>query len=300
MIKLFLLIAFLYSKESYLLLDKIVALVGNKIITLSDLEKHKNNLKFSSISEQELNEILKDNKKILDNIIKEELIKQYLAEKDMLPTEQEINSSIDRIIKQHGLKEQQFLNKLKAEGISEELFREAREKDLIFKRFFEIELRNNINITELDLENVYKKLFNKEAKIARYHIKHIFTRSSKLADEIIKNINKFNFEDYVLKHTEDESTKFSGGDLGFLDKSDLVEEIQNALKNMSILDIKGPIKTKIGYQIIKLENIKFTYSNDFKDKEQNLRIYLVEEASQKLLNQWAEARKELYYVKILL
>jgi len=301
MIKLLLLLVTLtYSNQETILLDKIVALLGNEIITLTDIEAQKDRLRFSNVNEEELKEILNDNKKILDNMIKEILIKQYLTEKDMLPSTQEINNSIDRIIKQHGLTRQQFLNKLKAEGISEELFIEAREKDLIFRRFFEIELRNNINITELDLELAYKKLFNQEATVAKYHIKHLFTKDSKLAKEIIKNINKNNFEDYVLKYSEDQSTRFSNGDLGYLAKEDLVEELQDALKNMSILDVKGPIKSRIGYQIIKLENISFSYRTDFKEKEQSLRMYLIEEESQKLLNKWAEERKDLYYVKILI
>lgn len=287
-------IFFLTASENEVLIDKIQAVVGDKIICLSDVKVRKEHL---ALARENVNV---EDKTLLNTMISELLIKQYLIEKEMLPTDQDIQNSIDSIRKQYGFTEEAFKAKLKEDGISYSVFREGREKDLLFRRFFELELKNYINITASDAENYYKKTFGKEARIAQYKIKHILVSTQKLAVQVMSEIDTNNFDELTSTYSKDEQTKLSGGDLGYLDKTYLTKELFDAVQNMSIQDIKGPIKTSNGYEIIKLEDIKYEYSSEFSENLSNIKMKLIEEESQKQLDKWTEERKGLSYVKIFI
>lgn len=288
-------ILFLNAAENEVLLDKINAVVGNEIICMSDLKERRAHLKLVSKDSAKI-----DDEKLLETMVNEVLIEQYLIEKEMLPTEQDVQNSIDSIRKQYGFSEETFINKLKEDGISYKVFKEGRKKDLVFRRFFELELKNYININSSDIEKFYKNSFNKDPKVAAYRIKHILVASKILAKQIMSELNSNNFDELASTYSIDEQTKFSGGDLGYLDKTYLTKELIEAVTSMSIQDIKGPIKTANGYEVIKLEDIKYEYSTDFTGNISNLKMQLMEQESQKQLEKWAEERKVVSYVKVFI
>lgn len=295
MINFIFLISLLTASEKEVLVNKIQAVVGNQIICLSDLELRLKQVKLANKDTANIGK-----KKLLESMVNEILIKQYLTEKEMMPTEQDVQNSIDSIRKQYGFSEIEFKNKLIEDGISYDVFKEAKEKDLIFGRFFELELKNYINIRGSEQEAYYKKTFNKDAKTAQYRIKHILVSSQTIAKQILNEINSNNFDELAASYSLDEQTKLSGGDLGYLDRTYLNKELSEAVHNMSIQDIKGPIKTNNGYEIIKLEDIKFEYSSEYTQNLHNIKMQLIEEESQKQLEKWAEERKEVSYVKIFI
>lgn len=85
--------------------------------------------------------------------------------------------------------------------------------------------------------------------------------AKKKALEVIKKLNKGKkFDDLAKEYSDDDSTKDKGGDLGYFNKGDMVEEFEEAAYKLK----KGkyttePVKTTYGYHII--------YKVDEKKKE---------------------------------
>ena len=100
--------------------------------------------------------------------------------------------------------------------------------------------------------------------------------NKKAYEKAKKVINELNsgkkFKDLAKKYSEDKSNASNGGDLGYFELSDMVEEFSNAVKELKKNEYtKEPVKTQYGYHIIlrtgekdkaRLEDVK----DDIKEK----------------------------------
>lgn len=93
------------------------------------------------------------------------------------------------------------------------------------------------------------------------------------AKKIINELNSGKkFKNLAKKYSEDKSNASNGGDLGYFELSDMVEEFSNAVKELKKNEYtKEPVKTQYGYHIIlrtgekdkaRLEDVK----DDIKEK----------------------------------
>ena len=107
------------------------------------------------------------------------------------------------------------------------------------------------------------------------HVRHIFLKAhenpknkdlirsfpdaKRLCEQTLERINRgSSFDDFVKTISEDLNSKFKGGTLQVFTPAALknFKPIEEALVSMKEGDIRGPIKSKRGYHIIKLESIK--------------------------------------------
>ena len=72
------------------------------------------------------------------------------------------------------------------------------------------------------------------------------------AKKVIKELNSGKkFKDLAKKYSEDKSNSAKGGDLGYFQLSEMVEEFSNAVKELKNNEYtKEPVKTEYGYHII--------------------------------------------------
>jgi len=77
------------------------------------------------------------------------------------------------------------------------------------------------------------------------------------------------FEEMVLKYSDDTGTKDKGGDLGFFERRMMVKEFDEAAFKMEVGEISDPIQTNFGYHIIKLTD-KMEYPS-FEEERENLK-----------------------------
>jgi peptidyl-prolyl cis-trans isomerase SurA len=77
------------------------------------------------------------------------------------------------------------------------------------------------------------------------------------------------FDELVLKYSDDTGTKNKGGDLGFFERRMMVKEFDEAAFKMEIGEISEPIQTNFGHHIIKLTD-KMEYPS-FEEERENLK-----------------------------
>ncbi|KMT64343.1 peptidylprolyl isomerase [Catenovulum maritimum] len=87
-------------------------------------------------------------------------------------------------------------------------------------------------------------------------VQHILTRNPDLAADIMAKVKKGEkFELLARRHSNCPSAK-KGGDLGEFKRGVMVKPFEAAVFNAKIGEVIGPVKTKFGYHIIKVNFLR--------------------------------------------
>ncbi len=238
----------------------IIAKVNNEIITNLDLEFEKKyltslNPNLKKLDLNRINEYAK-NSLINEKIKKIEIEKRF----EIITNEQLLNKVIGDIYKGIGINSlDEFKNYLiqsnvNFERVKRKISIEIAWNDLIVNMF-----KNQIEI-DRDLLKLELEKFPKQ-KIENVLLSEIiFTINEKNQletkyNDIKESINEIGFEDTARIYSLSNSKK-NGGNLGWIYRNQLSNEINNALKEINIGDFTKPIITSGGFLVLKLNDIK--------------------------------------------
>ena len=286
------------SKE--VLVDKIVAVVNENVKTMSDLKTFKKIVegRKSKMDESEYNAVMSSDKKLLDLMVQETLILQYAKEQDLLPTKDEIDSFIKKRMSDLGMNQKELERQLAASGQTLDNFKEELKIEQAKARIFDKELKRKISTSDGDFEAFFKKEFKQDVNILEYKIQHISLKSEDQANSIYKKIKAgSDFKDMAKQYSDDKATSSNGGDLGFISSGDLLPELIKAVTNMSPGDIKGPIKTKLGFQIIRLSETRNVQNPEYVKNKDNIERALIEKQFKHQLSLFVDDLKDEAYIK---
>jgi len=136
----------------------------------------------------------------------------------------------------------------------------AKQEFLIRAYFEDFIKRNPVSDEEITAE--YEKIKAAQGGTDRkeYRAAHILLKDEKQANAVLAQINKANgknFAQLAKAKSEDTGSKKLGGDLDWSDGSNYVKEFSDAMMKLNKGEwTKKPVKTKFGYHIILLEDVR--------------------------------------------
>jgi len=212
-----------------------VATVDNHIITAQDVLNATNRLP-KKIKEKPLSEIYPN---IVNELINQHLIIKQ-AYKDKLDQEEEI---ID-ILKKN--------------------------KDQILAQYWLNSFLTN-NTSEEKIQDFYKKYRKTFKTFKEFNASHILVKERDEALQIIKKLNTKSEFSKLAKSYSIGPSKNNGGNLGWFRSGQMVKEFEEAvLKLKKGTTTKKPVKTKFGYHIIMLNDIRNSQPKKFNDIKQQI------------------------------
>ena len=136
----------------------------------------------------------------------------------------------------------------------------AKQEFLIRAYFEDFIKRNPVSDEEIAVE--YEKIKAAQGGTDRkeYRVAHILLKDEKTANAVLAQINKANgknFAQLAKAKSEDTGSKKLGGDLDWSDGSNYIKEFSDAMMKLNKGEwTKKPVKTKFGYHIILLEDVR--------------------------------------------
>jgi peptidyl-prolyl cis-trans isomerase C len=110
------------------------------------------------------------------------------------------------------------------------------------------------SVTEKAINDEYNVIKQEFSNVDEYKVKHILVKTEAEAKEIEKKLAKGEDFAKLAKEFSLDSTKDSGGELGYFSNGQMTEPFELATAKLKIGEISSPVETDFGYHIIKLED----------------------------------------------
>lgn len=293
--------------------DKIVAIVNDEPVTLSDVEKFKKRLASGGLVDDALlklsdtQNLLKDRNALLNHLIDEKILDSEIKRKSMEVPIERVEQEIRTIAKNNGISREQLRDALKNKGVSMAQYQDFIRTSLERQGLVEREVTSKIRISDDDVSSYYlAKKGPSSAQIFEYNLSHILFTSRNGGEESAMNRarsveerlkNGESFEKLAEQFSEDPN--FSrGGSLGTFKAGEMVREIDEALKKLSPGEFSKVIKTSAGYEIIKLNKRTLISDPKMEEEKENIRRELYAEAFKRQFRLWLNQRREDSFIKI--
>ena len=263
-LKFFIILVFIfatkYNDSLSAINNKIIAKIGNEIITSYELE---NKIKTTLIlAKKEINQKNIDmvKRKAVADLINKKLKKEEINRFKMKAGKGQVESYIKDISARLGMSKENFKKMMSNNSISYDLYKEEIEIDLMWQSLiFELN-KNKIIIDESQIEQQLNNYLKNNNKIDEYELAEIviermieIENQKKIIFEIQKYIDEFNFEEAAIKYSNSTSSA-NGGKIGWVNFNDLSDQLKNILINMSPGEISDPINNADQTIFIQLKN----------------------------------------------
>ncbi|HHT9136595.1 MAG TPA: peptidylprolyl isomerase [Candidatus Wunengus sp. YC60] len=243
-------------------------------------------------------------KQILDGLITQKLIMQFIRDSKIEVSQAEIEKELNKVredIKSNpSLNGQTLEQVLESHGSSIDNLK----GDIIISLSLEKHLGKDIDDKKTREYFDQNKAAYDDTEVRASHIL-VDTRQMKTDAELaqaLEKIKKIKAEvdsgkDFaeVAKQSSDCPSKDKGGDLNFFKrKGQMVEPFAAAAFALKVGQVSDPVKTPFGYHIIKVTEIKKGNEVKFDDVKQNIKQNMMEEKAQVLIKQLLEKAKIEY------
>ena len=154
-----------------------------------------------------------------------------------------------------------------------------------------------VNVTDDEVKAYYDENKDSFKKGESVQASHILVDTEEKANEILAKITKgeVSFEDAARDNSSCPSSQ-NGGSLGEFTKGQMVPEFDEAVFNMEVGEVKGPVKTQFGFHIIKLTGKTPETLMEFEDVKPSVKEMLMGQKQQKAYESKINQLKILYPV----
>ncbi len=291
----------------------IAAIVENKIITVGDIKRRIEPLLPQVISEskdqEEFDRTLKQlEDTVIQNLVDEALIVKdfYSDEKRRIPDNYVDNSIKERMITDFDGDRSKFLAYLKEIGKTHLEYREMVRDEMIVQYMRSQKRKTETMVSPVQIENYYTEHRDKFFQDDAVHLRLI--RLSPVADEsaavlqqtadtIMSELQKGKDFGELAKQYSQDSHKNQGGDMGWIAKKDLVEDLATAAFALDEGHFSQPIKLGKDIFILFIEEKRLAGIRPLDDVRDEIESTLVSQMAHNAQERWLERLRRNAYVR---
>ena len=239
--------------------DRVVAVVNNEIITLSDLQREETLKKVDAKQDERL---------LLEDMIDRKLQMAAAKGAGMDVTDKELTEAVTDIMKRNSLDSKQFEAALAKEGLTLEQYKTELREQMTLSRMFNKYVRSGVAVDEAEVRAYYERNIKSYSLPEEIRVRQIFFRVpenatpsetaliKEKATAALARAKKGESFITLVKELSEGETAALGGDLGFLQRGQAIPEIEEAARTLKPGELAGPILCAGGFHIIKLEEIR--------------------------------------------
>jgi len=295
--------------------DRIVAIVNQEIITLSEVDKLIAPVRGEIQAENRLerDEKLRELRlKALDRLVEEKVLDYEAKKAGIKVTNKEVDIIIEDIKQRSNASQGDLESALAREGMTYEGYKKEIERQLIRQRLVQWSLKIEPKAGEKELREFYEKNSSQYRTQESYRPAHILfvipknatpeetleirMRCQKVLDRIK---NGENFGEMAILYSQDPTSK-GGGDLGFFKTGELLPPLERAALRLKVGEVSGIVRTDFGFHLIKLIDRKGGFPLPFEEVKEKIEADYMGKEMEKAMRQFISSVKEKSVIEIKL
>ncbi|MBW2570897.1 MAG: peptidylprolyl isomerase [Deltaproteobacteria bacterium] len=307
---------FVIQSQGAEIVDRIVAVVNDDIITLFELNQsikpYEDKIHALGYTEEkERRMVFKVREGVLSQLIDRKIEDQQIKRSNIKISEEQIDQTIERIKEKNFFTDEDLRLALAKDGLTMEAYRNKIKEEMLGTRLINLEVKSKIVITEEDIAAYYEKHLDTYGGKQKYHLRNILIRIPSFADEnkkleirakideILKELKAGQSFETMAKNYSGSSTAAEGGDLGLFELESLSPQLQKTIKKMKSGEFTPVLETDQGYQIFFLQEILKTPGKSLEDVSSEIQRILFEENADKKYQEWIEGLRKQSVIKII-
>ena len=251
--------------QRIVLVDRIVAVVGKEVVTLSELAERRD---YAERQLRRQGTPLPDRaqleRQILDRLILDKAQLQMARENGIRVEEVQLDRALERVAENNNLSLPAFRQALEKDGVPFDKFREEVRQQIMMQRLREREVDDRIEVSESEIDRYLEETQSASGRRNEYNLAHVLVRlpeqaSPEQIEQARQRAEKARAEavegaDFarVAASYSDGPDALKGGVLGWRPEDRLPEIFAAAAKNMKPGEVSPVLRSAGGFHVIKL------------------------------------------------
>jgi len=305
-----LVLAFALASNAGTVIDRVVAIVGDDIITLSELQSEmapsvaaiKKKFAGDDLA-REMSHLKRDT---LNQLIDRTLQIAEAKRLGITVAKEDLDAAIDDIMTRNKMTEEQFKQALAAEGYTYKEYRSNLEAQLLVIKLINREVRSKVIVEESEAKEYYEEHKDRFTTSASVTVANIFfpaedgdmEAAEKNAQDARRKMTEGTpFEQMAVQCTGDPKA----GEkcvLGSFKKGELSGKIQEIAFSLKEGEVSEPIKMDKGYQLIKIMQKTEAGTKPYKDVESDIFNELSSRKAEAMFTTWLDGLRANAYIEV--
>jgi peptidyl-prolyl cis-trans isomerase SurA len=305
------------------IVDKVVAIVNDDVITLSEVEEEVARIYQTLAKESSGQSLIKSmadaRNATINAMIDRRLITQRAKLTNTNVTDEELEAAYESTRNRMALDPAEFIKKLERSGMTEKILKNQLKDQVLQSKLVSYDVRAKIVVTEEMIRNYYNEHYNTKVDTGSYYLLQMgfqwnseITEPEKLQEEkmetkkraerALDQVNKGQDFKTFAKKFSDLPSASDGGDLGILRLDDMAPAMRTAVAALQTGEVSKIIETSDGYQFLKrlsANDQATAASSSYEKAKDEIREKLYDEKLKAAYSEWVKSLKENAYIQKL-
>lgn len=310
------LVMLMYTSARSEIVDRIIAVVNDEVITLKELdtafEPYLKSIeeKYSDRDKEAMINRTRD--AFLQRLIDDLLIAQEARKTGINVRDEEVMVVLEESLARQNIKLEDFLKKMEKEGNSPESAKNEIRRQLVRTKLMRREIKAKVIISDQEIGEYYDKHREEYEGREAVRINQILLILPKGADKAAKakikdqaeQIHKLALSgeafDFLAAKYSQGPAAAQGGDIGFIEKGVTIPEVEKEAFSLPLNQISGVIESGIGFHIIKVVDKSGAGIKPMATVREEIKLKLEDEKLEKKYDEWISALRKKSYMEIRL
>lgn len=279
------------------ILDKIVAVIDDELITLSEV----NHIKKSYTARKNIAPLIFDSEKgntknILNSIIKTYMIRKKLSELGIVVDDETVDSRVSQIEKSQNVTRNFLVNYLKSQGLEFEDYFQLIKNMIEISYFNQKVISPLVSVSDQEVKNFYSGKIAGKVNSFKYKVIDF-----NISESSLKNVSDAELLTLLSEYKEsgnkpDKISAIESSELEF-ESSSLTPQISKTLSNVKNKNFSKPITINGTKHIFYMLNKKTINNFKLSKNKSVVKNQLLMTKSKETLDKWINNERSNYYIK---
>lgn len=309
LLSVFLSLAFCARSGAAEVLERILAVVNDEIVTEQDLQ-----ILVAPVASQyrtlytdkELEEKLKETRKeFLGKVIEDKLVLSEAKRRQVIVSDAEVDEMMTDVRNKFPSREV-FLGAIEEQGLTEKKLWNRFRDQLMSQKLVAYEVKSRVSVSPGEISQYYKAHTGEFSQGERVRLRQILIREGSraeedakaFADSLVAQLDEGkSFEELARSYSEGSEAK-EGGEMGWVEKGQLLGEIDRVVFLLKEGEHTLPVKSSLGYHLFQVVEKQPASLKPISDVRTDIQEKLFKQKMKWRLDSWMESLKKSAYISI--